>query len=654
MKSWLCWTVFAACLTLFSSGLYWLSTLVLQLDRAQSEAWQRAAFEEDIRLALWRMENALAPLLTRESTRPYFVYSAFYPMERAYTRMFDELRPSEVLVPSLLLTETLPDVLLHFQVDPDLKFTSPRVPTDQLLALSLAACSNRVAIGAAETLLSTLATNVDARKLLAALAPLPDETPRLGPVVMNPASDSELAQNAREAVPNNAQAEPQVANIGETVQQMASLRAKGKTMAEWNSRASQQLRNLNESANQQLVANANANANALLEMNVPQTQQGQVQRNVEKRAAPDVAGKHRIPRDVLEGGMRPVWIGTNLILARRVRVDQRDFIQGCWLDWPRIRDNLVNEVRDLLPHARLEPMPDTSPDPNGRMLAGLPARLEPGRMPVPPSGGLAPLRIALAFGWLCFLIGFGAVGGVLAAAISLSERRAAFVSAVTHELRTPLTTFRMYAEMLRDNLVKGEAKRREYLDTLCAEGNRLCHLVENVLSYARLERGTARRTPETLGVGDLLERIRDRLVQRTDQAGMMLEIESESGGDPAGISVDVAAVEQIVFNLVDNACKYAACAADKRIRITTRLESDVLRIRVQDQGPGISSKDLRRLFRPFQKSAKHAAESAPGVGLGLALSRRLARQMGGDLRVCGTAGPGACLELTLNRAVAKT
>ncbi len=75
--------------------------------------------------------------------------------------------------------------------------------------------------------------------------------------------------------------------------------------------------------------------------------------------------------------------------------------------------------------------------------------------------------------------------------MDLSERRRIFVSAVTHELRTPLTTFRLYTDMLADGMVSGEEKRRSYLERLRGEAQRLSHLVENVLFYARLESGRA-------------------------------------------------------------------------------------------------------------------------------------------------------------------
>ena len=84
-----------------------------------------------------------------------------------------------------------------------------------------------------------------------------------------------------------------------------------------------------------------------------------------------------------------------------------------------------------------------------------------------------------------------AIGLVLGGALSLSERRGTFVSAVTHELRTPLTTFRLYTEMLDEGMVASGESQRNYMKTLRSEADRLGHLVENVLSFARLERGRA-------------------------------------------------------------------------------------------------------------------------------------------------------------------
>jgi signal transduction histidine kinase len=113
------------------------------------------------------------------------------------------------------------------------------------------------------------------------------------------------------------------------------------------------------------------------------------------------------------------------------------------------------------------------------------------------------------------------------------------------------------------------------------------------------------------------------------------------------VFTDPSVVEQILFNLVDNACKYAATGETRRITIdAARLNGHAL-LRCCDHGPGISPEDRKNLFRPFSKSAQKAARSAPGVGLGLALCRRLARSLGGDLLFDGTVPTGACFILKL-------
>src|SRR6185436_17836640 len=157
---------------------------------------------------------------------------------------------------------------------------------------------------------------------------------------------------------------------------------------------------------------------------------------------------------------------------------------------------------------------------------------------------------------------------LLYGAVSLSERRGAFVSAVTHELRTPRTTFKMYSEMLADGMVTDEEKRKQYLGTLCSEANRLSHLVENVLAYARLERGSARRRVERVKLGALVERILPRLHERAERSEMKLVVDADDAALATIVHVDAAAVEQILFNLVDNACKYAApSSVDRTIHL---------------------------------------------------------------------------------------
>jgi len=362
-------------------------------------------------------------------------------------------------------------------------------------------------------------------------------------------------------------------------------------------------------------------------------------------AAPTEALPLAARSSVSQGPLEAIWIGPALLLARRVRVAEGTFLQGCWLDWDIIRHDLIESAADLAPQASLEPFRATGGQPQARMLASLPVRLIPGPGLDAADPWRTPIRLSLAIAWACLALAAGAVGLMLHAALALSERRGTFVSAVTHELRTPLTTFRLYTEMLDEGMVQGADSRQDYYRTLRAEADRLGHLVENVLAFARLERGRATNAREVVTPAELVDRLVPRLANRAQQAGMELVAGPVSAQD--SVRLDLSVVDQILSNLVDNTVKYAATASDRRVHLDTASAGRYLMVTVSDHGPGVPPAMVRRLFRPFSKSACDAAQSAPGVGLGLALSRRLARSLGGDLRLCANGSQGASFALTI-------
>ena len=350
--------------------------------------------------------------------------------------------------------------------------------------------------------------------------------------------------------------------------------------------------------------------------------------------------------DVQGGMMMPLWIEGELFLARRVTAGDHDYIQGCLYDWPALQAWLLDLVSDLFQDAKLQPVEKSLPEQESHRLAAIPALLEPGGGFSAEASSWRPLIVALATAWVCLFIVAAALAALLGGVIRLSERRASFVTAVTHELRTPLTTFQMYAEMLAEGMVPEEENRKKYLITLKNEAFRLTHLVENVLAYARLERGRFDRRREWILLNALINGTRERLTSRAEQAGMSLVMEIAPSTAERNVQVNVAAIEQILFNLVDNACKYAASADDKRICVTVASDDNEATIRVRDFGPGVDASFAGRLFTAFSKTAQEAAHSAPGVGLGLALSQRLARDLGGDL-VYENGSPGACFTLKI-------
>lgn len=352
------------------------------------------------------------------------------------------------------------------------------------------------------------------------------------------------------------------------------------------------------------------------------------------------------------GPFVPVWARGQLFLARRLNQQGMEVVQGSWLDWPAIQEVLRGQSADLLPDARWVPVEPGDKGSDGRRLASLPVLVEL------PSGRWwgwtadSPLAWSLLLAWTCVILAIVALGSLLFGALALSQRRATFVSAVTHELRTPITTLRLYAEMLGAGMVTGEDKTRQYLRTLRAEADRLGHLVENVLAYARIEHGRSSSgapgvAKETSSLMERLQCVLPRLVARCQASGMRLDVALDDATASVPIAVDPIGFEQILFNLVDNACKYGADDRVRAVQLSASQAGNEVRILVRDHGPGLSVGARRALFRPFSKSAQAAAETTPGVGLGLALCRRLARAMGGELILDPTANPGATFCLTL-------
>jgi signal transduction histidine kinase len=320
--------------------------------------------------------------------------------------------------------------------------------------------------------------------------------------------------------------------------------------------------------------------------------------------------------------MRAVWIGDHLFLLRQLNVMMSGVtekkIQGVWVNSSAVKNRLLSEVRDLLPDADLVKVDGVIQDPLA--LVSLPFQLQKNEIiPIAESSIGKPLLV----GWTAVLLALITASLLVHNVMQLSERRASFVSAVTHELRTPLTTFRLYSDMLESDAVKPE-KRGDYLRVLSREADRLSHLVENVLSFSQIERGSARSAICKIAISDLLEPMRERLEARLETPGLILKMDLVTEAAAKIVKVDSAAVEHILFNLIDNAAKYATSSDPNIVKIEIIADERMRQIIVSDHGPGISLSEQKRIFRAFHKSAREAAESKPGVGLGLALSRRLA------------------------------
>jgi signal transduction histidine kinase len=634
----LTWLTFVFFLALGFTAMAWMTRTVLRLDHAQARATAAAQLEENVRLALWRMDYAMSPVISQETARPYFEYSPVFPAERAYTRMYTELKSGDVLVPSPLLSKpsASPYILLHFQVDPDGNVSSPQVPTGNVRKLALSRYTSSEDLALAERRLGDVTRLAEYPTLVATL-PAPRDPEIWSNNKIRVTANGSLANTAN---PRDNAFNQQLNAPGQSVQQPLDLNTynRGLAQAAIGPDFDQQQAEVQQRRGQQ-------------EFNARR----QTQSDNYDIAAGNNAANYIAPPGVSFGVMKPVWVnGETLLLARQVSVNGRTYVQGCLLDWPAIRRSLVDSVSDLLPTPALLPVTNPTDDKQPRMLASIPARLDlPSSILHPPSSSflaslaqLNPTHVTLAIAWLGVLLACAAVAVLLRGVMALSQRRAGFVSAVTHELRTPLTTLRMYTEMLADGMVDDPAKQATYHKTLRAEANRLGHLVDNVLLYSRLERSNRDTKVESAPLADLLDRLTPRLADRAAQAGMTLRVQVAPAAQTARIHANMLSVEQILFNLVDNACKYAVDATDRAIDVSAEAAGDRVTIRLADHGPGLDPVAKARLFQPFSKSVHEAANSAPGLGLGLALSYRLAKTMNATLRHVPTTA-GTAFELTL-------
>lgn len=702
------WITFIACLGLLLAAMAWVSWHTLELEREREMAAREADEQERVRLALWRLDFQASALMIRENARPSYDFRPFHSPEGLVNKMYSNVAKGEVLLPSPLLAEVPEHVLLHFQMDSRGQVLSPQVPQNGERTLALAQFINADDLTRSEQRLSSLRellakpTQVIAppQKHEASLWPSRREA-RPKPVtstVLNRQLLAEMACVARFDFDDSKVTESNDANLprnpawntqqGQVASQQLTLSnsenlSRNRAVSQQAEEAIKQQPTIKMKQGTGTLALADKEAGAkpvpskaLNDDSQPMSrQQPMTLAPAPAAAAPVAGGASPAPPaaavDALvaapqaspserKGAATPntsrpfqgVWLGSNLMLTREAHVDGVRMVQGVWLDWPALRAALLREITDLFPDAKLEPAENatagTRPDDDPLRFAALPVRLVPGTIQLPPLPFWTPLRRSLGIALACVLLAAVAVGLVLFGTVALSERRADFVSAVTHELRTPLTTFRLYSEMLADGMVTDETQRKTYLDTLTGEASRLSHLVENVLAYARLERGSAKARAENVTIGELLDRILPRLQQRADGCGMEVRVEASDADRRTQLHVDAAAVEQILFNLVDNACKYAAPrAAEPVIHVEADTSGKFAMLRVRDHGGGISRSERRRIFHPFHKSADQAAHSAPGVGLGLALCRRLAAALGGAITLDAAHKDGACFMLRL-------
>jgi len=225
-----------------------------------------------------------------------------------------------------------------------------------------------------------------------------------------------------------------------------------------------------------------------------------------------------------------------------------------------------------------------------------------------------------------------------------NRAKSAFLASMSHELRTPLNGVIGYAQVLQaDRRLLPD--QRERLRVVQQSGEHLLRMINDVLDLAQIEAGKLTLRPAPFVLADL---VRDCVAVHTSAAARKgLRFDAVVSPDlPACVDGDAQKVRQIIDNLLGNAVKFTTSGG-----VTLRVQAEpatpaTIVFAVEDTGPGIDATDCARLFQPFEQ-AERARPNAPGAGLGLAISRALARRLGGDLAVASEIGRGSTFTLTV-------
>lgn len=243
--------------------------------------------------------------------------------------------------------------------------------------------------------------------------------------------------------------------------------------------------------------------------------------------------------------------------------------------------------------------------------------------------------------------GDGSVSGAVAILQDLTELRRLervrrdFVANASHELRTPVATIRASAETILDD-VDNAAHVRRFLPPLVAEAERLSRLVSDLLDLARAEAQEDQQR-EPVDLCAVARGVVDHLADKAAQKQISVSCDCSQ---PAVITGDASALEQVVFNLLDNALIYSSPGCAVHLRIAAAVPGRV-ELAVQDNGIGISQKDADRVFERFYRVDKARSRSQGGTGLGLAIVKHIVENHGGFIEVESVEGQGTTFRISL-------
>jgi len=214
----------------------------------------------------------------------------------------------------------------------------------------------------------------------------------------------------------------------------------------------------------------------------------------------------------------------------------------------------------------------------------------------------------------------------------LLDAQSHFVSSVNHELRTPLTAIRMHSELLLNDWIEDNEKKRRSFAFVLSESERLSRLIENVLRFSKIGRNALQIQLETANAKVILESMIKKIRDVAIIEGFEIEFKNEIR-EEVFFEIDRDLFYQVLINIVDNSLKYAKFSEPRKIVINLNSNSDIksIIVSVRDYGPGIRGQDRQKVFELFFREDNEVTKQSTGTGIGLALVKELLSKMNAEI-----------------------
>lgn len=227
--------------------------------------------------------------------------------------------------------------------------------------------------------------------------------------------------------------------------------------------------------------------------------------------------------------------------------------------------------------------------------------------------------------------------------LNLSRMKSYFMSTVSHEFKSPLTSVRQMAEMLVRDRVPTPERKQKYYSTILQQSERLSHLIDNILDFTRMEEGHKVFRFEKADIAPVVKDIVELFRELTASSGFKISLEIP---EPLpDMLFDREAVEQMVYNLIDNACKYSG--ESRIIDVQLNSEGSDIIISVRDYGVGIRKEDQEKIFSRFYRAGEELTQNVKGSGIGLAIVKQIVEAHHGEIIVESEVGKGSIFRVRL-------